>query len=101
MKKKNKKYKLKIKDIMTEKYFTAEEAKVRSTTINNNKLDQEIDFIYEKIQNAVEQGESNVVLYNKKISKEAKKFLFNKGFKVSWWGGSQRDPCNDTKISWE
>ena len=40
-------------------------------------------------------------LYNHTVSAQAKEFLLNKGFKVSWFGGDQRDPCNDTTISWE
>lgn len=85
---------------MNEKFFTATEAKERSTAINSSRLEEELEHIYEKINNAINHGKTEIVLYDKKISNQAQEFLLNKGFKVSWWGGCQRDPCNDTTISW-
>ena len=86
---------------MNKNYFTAKEAKERSTAIINGRVNQEIEDIYEKINEAINLGKYKVILYDHTISAQAQELLLNKGFKVSWWGGCQRDPCNDTTISWE
>ena len=86
---------------MNKNFFTATEAKERSIAISSGKLEEELEHIYEKINDAINHGKTEVTLYDKTISLQAKEFLLNKGFKVSWFGGDQRDPCNDTTISWE
>ena len=86
---------------MNKNFFTAKEAKERSTAISSGRLEQELEHIYEKINEAIGFGKTEVIFYNKSISSQAKEFLLNKGFKVSWFGGNQLDPCNDTTISWE
>ena len=86
---------------MNKNFFTAKEAKERSTAISSGRLEQELEHIYEKINEAISLGKNEVIFYDHSISTLAKEFLLNKGFKVSWFGGDQRDPCNDTTISWE
>lgn len=86
---------------MNKYFFTATEAKERTTAIISGRLEQELENIYNKINEAIGFGKTEVILYNKSISAQAQDFLLNKGFKVSWFGGDQRDPCNDTTISWE
>lgn len=85
---------------MNKKFFTATEAKERSTAISSGRLEKELEHIYEKINDAINLGKTEVTLYDHTVSAQAQEFLLNKGFKVSWWGGDQRDPCNDTTISW-
>ena len=86
---------------MEHNFFTAAEAKERSNTINNSNIECELEFIYKKIHEYVNKGKTECTFYNKSFSQEANEFLESKGFKVSWWGGSQRDPANDTTISWK
>ena len=86
---------------MNKNFFTAKEAKERSTAISSGMLEEELEHIYEKINEAINLGKNEVIFYDHSISTLAKEFLLNKGFKVSWFGGDQRDPCNDTTISWE
>lgn len=86
---------------MNKNFFTATEAKERSIAISSGKLEEELEHIYEDINKAINLGKTEVTLYNHTVSAQAQEFLLNKGFKVSWFGGDQRDPCNDTTISWE
>ena len=86
---------------MNKNFFTATEAKERSVAISSGKLEEELEHIYEEINKAISLGKTEVILYNTSISAQAQDFLFNKGFKVSWFGGDPRDPYNDTTISWE
>lgn len=86
---------------MNKNFFTATEARERTIAIISGRLEEELEHIYEKINEAISLGKNEVILYNTSISAQAQDFLFNKGFKVSWFGGDQRDPCNDTTISWE
>jgi hypothetical protein len=85
---------------MNKNFFTATEAKERSIAISSGRLEEELEHIYEKINEAINLGKTEVTLYDQTVSSQAKEFLLNKGFKVSWFGGDQRDPCNDTTISW-
>ncbi len=85
---------------MNKNFFTATEAKERSIAISSGKLEEELEHIYEEINKAINLGKTEVTFYDKTISSQAKEFLLNKGFKVSWFGGDQRDPANDTTIFW-
>lgn len=82
-------------------FFTAKEAKERSKSISNAKLEKELKHIYGRMNDAIQLGMTSYTFIDEKISEQAKEFLLNKGFKVSWFEGDQRDPCNDTIVSWE
>jgi len=88
---------------MNKNFFTAEEAKERSTANLSNKIEQELEFIYEKINESINDGHTRYVFYHKLFSDEAVEFLKRKGFNVSVFMGDPRDqyPSNDTTISWK
>ena len=82
------------------KYFSAEEAREISDTINSNKLKDELDWIYNMIDTARFNGEHNITFSNKTLMKATKEFLKSKGFYISHFSGTQWDPADDTTISW-
>lgn len=88
---------------MNKNFFTAEEAKERSAVNLSNKIEQELEFIYEKINESINGGHTRYVFYHKIFSDEAVEFLKMKGFNVSVFMGDPRDPypSNDTTISWK
>ena len=83
-----------------EKYFTAKEAREVSDAINSESMKHELDWIYELINNARFKGEHEVTFSNKTLMKATTEFLKGKGFKISYFYGDQRDPADDTTISW-
>ena len=82
------------------KYFSAEEAREIADSINSDKLKDELDWIYKKIDVARFNGEHSITFSNKTLLKATKEFLTSKGFKVSHYSGCQWDPADDTTISW-
>lgn len=82
-----------------QKYFTAQEARAVSMEIRDNKLNEELDEIYSKINDARFEGKTSITL-NRFIDKLTQEFLERKGFTVKMFSGTQWDPCNDTTISW-
>jgi len=82
-----------------QKYFTAQEARAVSMEIRDNRLNEELDEIYNKINDARFEGKTSITL-NRFIDKLTQEFLEKKGFTVKMFSGTQWDPCNDTTISW-
>ena len=82
------------------KYFSAEEAREISDAINSDKLKDELDWIYNKIDVARFEGKHEITFSNKTLMKATKEFLTSKGFKISHFSGCQWDPADDTTISW-
>lgn len=83
-----------------QKYFSASEAREVSNEIANNLMNEELDWIYELINEARFDGKREVTFSNKTLRKSTKEFLISKGFKISYFYGDQRDPADDTTISW-
>ena len=83
-----------------QKYFTADEARQVSDEISFNKTKEELDWIYKLINDARFDGKRSITFSNKSLMKSTKIFLENKGFKISYFYGDQRDPADDTTISW-
>ena len=81
------------------KYFTAQEARAVANEIQNGQMNQELDKIYKRINDARFEGKTYITL-NYFIMKSTEEFLRNKGFTVKMFSGVQWDPCNDTTISW-
>lgn len=82
------------------KYFSAEEAREISDAINSDKLKDELDWIYNKIDVARFEGKHEITFSNKTLMKATNEFLKAKGFKISHFSGTQWDPADDTTISW-
>lgn len=82
-----------------QKYFTAQDARVVANEIKNGQMNQELDKIYKKINDARFEGKTAITL-NYFIMESTEEFLKNKGFTVKMFSGTQWDPCNDTNISW-
>jgi hypothetical protein len=83
-----------------EKYFSAEEAREISDAINSDKLKDELDWIYNKIDVARFAGKHEITFSNKTLMKATKEFLTSKGFNINHFSGCQWDPADDTTISW-
>lgn len=83
-----------------QKYFTAKEAREVSDEINSDRMKDELDWIYGLINEARFEGKNEITFSNKTLMKATKEFLINKGFKISYFFGDQRDPADDTTISW-
>jgi hypothetical protein len=83
-----------------EKYFSANEAREVSNEIANHLMNEELDWIYGLINKARFDGKYEVTFSNKTLRKSTKEFLTSKGFKISHFYGDQRDPADDTTISW-
>lgn len=82
------------------KYFSAEEAREISDAINSDKLKDELDWIYNKIDVARFEGKHEITFSNKTLMKATSEFIKSKGFKISHFSGTQWDPADDTTISW-
>lgn len=83
-----------------ETYFTAEDARRVSEEVAKNKTSEQLDWIYKLINNARFDGKRSVTFSNKTLLVSTKEFLERKGFKVTHFYGDQRDPADDTTISW-
>ena len=83
-----------------DKYFSAKDARKVSEELRESKIRDELDFIYDNINEARFKGLNNVTIYDKSFSKATTEFLKSKGFKVEYFYGCQWDPANDTIISW-
>lgn len=83
-----------------DKYFSAREARSVSEAVKGDLMRDELDFIYEKINNARFEGKNSITFSNKSFSKATTEFLKSKGFKVEYFYGVQWDPADDTIISW-
>lgn len=81
-------------------FFDANTAKERSVNIQSGMLQNELEYIYKKINNSINKGERECTFSDENFSSQAEDFLKDKGFKVSHFYGDQRDPCNETTISW-
>lgn len=81
-------------------FFDAETAKERSIHVQSGMLQNELEFIYEKINESINKGLRECNFYDKNFSKQAEEYLTDKGFDVKHFYGDQRDPCNETTISW-
>lgn len=83
-------------------YFTAEEARQRVKELTQTKLEEDIDFVYARIEEDIKlrRRVSNIEFRNEEITKELMDFLTNKGFSVSKFQGDQRDPCNQLVVKW-
>ena len=83
-----------------EKYFTAEEARQVANEVNSESMKRELDWIYDLINNARFEGKHSITFSNKTLMKSTSEFLKAKGFKISYFSGTQWDPADDTTISW-
>ena len=83
-----------------QKYFTAEEARKVSKEISNGNMHKELDWIYGLINNARFKGEYKITFSNKTLYNSTEEFLKSKGFKINHFYGDQREPADDTTISW-
>lgn len=83
-----------------QKYFSANEAREVSNEIANHLMNEELDWVYKLINKARFDGKYEVTFSNKTLRKSTKEFLISKGFKISYFYGDQRDPADDTIISW-
>jgi len=83
-----------------QKYFSASDAREVSKEVSNNLMNEELDWIYGMINRARFEGKYEVTFSNKTLRKTTKEFLISKGFKISYFYGDQRDPADDTIISW-
>ena len=83
-----------------QKYFSANEAREVSNEIANHLMNEELDWVYKLINKARFDGKYEVTFSNKTLRKSTKEFLISKGFKISYFYGDQRDPADDTTISW-
>lgn len=81
-------------------FFDAQTAKEWSIHVQSGQLKNELEYIYKEINNSINKGERECTFSNKNFSSQAENFLKDKGFKVSHFYGDQRDPANDTTISW-
>lgn len=86
---------------MNDNFFTAEEAKQKSLAVLSSKLENELDFIYKEINEAISQGSIECKFYSKKFSNEATNFLESKGFKVNVTKGDPRELEYDTTVYWD
>ena len=82
------------------KYFSAKEAREISDTINSDKLKDELDWIYDLINEARFEGKHEITFSNKSLMEATKEFLKSKGFNIKYFYGAQWDPVDDTTISW-
>lgn len=83
-----------------QKYFTAEEAREVSDEINSGRMKEELNWIYNLINEARFEGEHSITFSNKTLMKATSEFIKSKGFKISHFSGTQWDPADDTTISW-
>ena len=83
-----------------DKYFSAEDARKVSDEVIKGKVESELDWIYKLINEARFEGKRAITFSNKSIFGSTKEFLESKGFKVTHFYGDQRDPADDTTISW-
>jgi len=83
-----------------QKYFTANEAREVADEINSDRMKDELDWIYNLINEARFEGKHDVTFSNKSLMKSTSEFLKAKGFKISYFCGTQWDPADDTTISW-
>lgn len=81
-------------------FFDAQTAKERSVRIQSGALQDELKSIYTEIQKAINVGDRSISKEGWFISTQAEDFLKNKGFNVEHFYGDQRDPFNETTISW-
>ena len=84
-------------------YFTAQEAAEYAERVIQERLNNDVKFVYQHIRKAAENGEkSTYIEFNdKKITQELIQFLGSKGFECSIFNGDQRDPCNQLTIKWK
>ena len=85
---------------MGDEYINANEARQISDDICNNKLKEELDWVYALINKACFEGKHSVKFSNKTLALSTIKFLKSKGFTTAHFSGSQWDPADDTTISW-
>lgn len=83
-----------------QKYFTAQEARAVANEINSDRTKDELDWIYNLINDARFDGKHEITFSNKSLMKSTSEFLKTKGFKISYFSGTQWDPADDTTISW-
>lgn len=83
-----------------DKYFTADDARKVSEEISTGRMHQELDWIYEKINEARFNGKRSITFSNKTLFESTKEFLKTKGFEIKHFCGCQWDPVDDTTISW-
>ena len=81
-------------------FFDAQTAKQRSIHIQSGALQDELNFIYAEINKSINKGNCECNFTDKNFSKQAEDFLKEKGFTINHFYGDQRDPCNETTISW-
>ena len=83
-----------------DRYFSAEDARRVSNEISTGQMHEQLDWIYKLINEARFDGKREVTFSNKTLFESTKDFLKSKGFKISYFYGDQRDPADDTTISW-
>lgn len=83
-----------------DKYFSAEDARRVSDEVRKNKTNEQLDWIYKLINDARFNGKRSITFSNKTLYESTTEFLKNKGFKITHFYGDQRDPADDTTISW-
>ena len=84
----------------SEEYFTAEDARVVSNEVCAKQQKEKLDWIYKLITKACYHGKHFVTFSNTSIEEATRKFLEDKGFKVSHFSGDQLEPAEYTTISW-
>ena len=73
----------------------------KSLAVLSSKLENELDFIYKEINEAISLGAIECKFYSKTFSKEATNFLESKGFKVNVTKGDPRELGYDTTVYWD
>ena len=81
-------------------FFDAQTAKERSVRIQSGALKDELKSIYMEINKAINAGDRSISKSDWFISKQAEDFLKSKGFEIKHFYGDQRDPYNETTITW-
>ena len=78
---------------------TAQEALKESQSITNTKHAKELEKITSEIRTGINKGKVFVTVSNS-LSDSVKSYLEEKGYKIIFNAGCQRDPESYTSISW-
>ena len=68
--------------------------------LSNGNMKDELNCVYNLINDAMLNGKHAVMFSNKTLMKSTYEFLKSKGFNIDHFYGDQRDPADDTTISW-
>ena len=88
-------------NINMDNFFDAQTAKERSIHVQSGALQDELTSIYKYINNAINNGKFSCDFEDKFFTEQALDFLKKQGYKIEYFYGDQRDPCNITTIKWQ